>query len=187
MEFQLGWFLDPLWWGRYPHSMRELLGSRLPTIKATDRKIFRAAIPDFVGLNYYSSLLVSSTLDQDLPDHENHDGGYWSDLRVAFHDNATWRKNDMGWSVVPDGLREMLHWISDRYHHPAIYITENGSAEAEPDLQTAVHDEGRRSYLESHLRACAQAIHEGVVLKGYFAWSIMDNFGKFRGFVNGEK
>jgi beta-glucosidase/6-phospho-beta-glucosidase/beta-galactosidase len=85
----------------------------------------------------------------------------------------------MGWNVVPDGLREMLMWIMNRYNttsNPLIYVTENGSAEHEPDLETATHDKKRRAFYEGHLKACAEAIRAGVNLAGFFAWSFMDNF-----------
>ena len=84
----------------------------------------------------------------------------------------------MGWNVVPDGLREMLRWISERYQNPLVYITENGSAEPEvEDAPSVLRDEARRLFLETHIGACAEAIHQhGVNLAGYFAWSFMDNF-----------
>jgi hypothetical protein len=82
----------------------------------------------------------------------------------------------MGWNVVSDGLREMLIWIAERYNNPLILITENGTAEPEPDLTTAQHDEERRSYFENHLRSVALAIRSGVRVAGYFAWTLMDNF-----------
>ena len=91
-------------------------------------------------------------------------------------DDPTWKYNDMGWNVVPDGLRQMLLWIADRYNNPVVMITENGTAEPEPDVLTAQHDEQRRNYLEQHLRSVAQAIQSGVRVTGYFAWSLMDNF-----------
>ena len=84
----------------------------------------------------------------------------------------------MGWNVVPDGLREMLLWISERYNNPLIYITENGSAEPElEDSQSVLRDETRQSFLETHIGACADAINQHQVnLAGYFAWSFLDNF-----------
>ena len=84
----------------------------------------------------------------------------------------------MGWNVVPDGLREMLRWISERYNNPLIYITENGSAELEvEDSQSILRDETRRSFLERHIGACADAINQHRInLAGYFAWSFLDNF-----------
>lgn len=91
-------------------------------------------------------------------------------------DDPRWEHNDMGWNIVPDGLRKMLLWVSRRYHNPLVYITENGSAEAEPNLETARHDEKRRSFFESHLFASALAIQSGSNCRGYFAWSLLDNF-----------
>jgi len=82
----------------------------------------------------------------------------------------------MGWNVVSDGMREMLLWIAKRYNNPLVFVTENGTAESEPDLETAQHDEKRRSYFENHLRSVSQAIQSGVNVVGYFAWSLMDNF-----------
>jgi Glycosyl hydrolase family 1 len=82
----------------------------------------------------------------------------------------------MGWSIVPDGLREMLLWVAKTYNNPLIYITENGSAEPEPDKAAALKDYNRRSFFEGHLHACAEAIRGGSNLAGYFAWSLMDNF-----------
>lgn len=95
---------------------------------------------------------------------------------VDFSDDPIWTQNKMGWNVVPDGLREMLLWISKRYDDPLIYITENGAAFEEVDLAAARDDEQRRGFFEGHLRAGAQAIDAGVRLGGYFAWSLMDNF-----------
>jgi len=77
---------------------------------------------------------------------------------------------------VPDGLGRMLLWIQQRYNDPVIYITENGSAEREPSLSVAKNDTKRRDYFEGHLIECAKAMSSGVKLKGYFAWSFMDNF-----------
>lgn len=82
----------------------------------------------------------------------------------------------MGWNVVPDGLREMLLWISERYNQPLLFVTENGSAEDEPDLESAVNDNRRKDFLEGHLKAVAEAVQADVKIAGYFAWSLMDNF-----------
>jgi beta-glucosidase/6-phospho-beta-glucosidase/beta-galactosidase len=172
MLFQFGWFVDPLFFGDYPKVMRERLGDRLPSVSHSERQLFMEASADFLGLNYYSAFLAST------PELEADYIGYWADINVKFTDRLAWRKNAMGWNVVPDGLREMLLWVSNRYNNPRILITENGSAEYEPDLKAALDDEERRDFLEHHLHACSQAIDEGVNLGGYFAWSLLDNFGK---------
>lgn len=168
--FQFGWITDPLFLGDYPHQMRERLGSRLPEFSEADRQLVLGSA-DFIGLNYYSSLQASTPSEK--PSWE----GYWADMEITFSSDPAWEKNDMGWDVVPDGIREMLLFISNRYNHPPIFVTENGTAEPEDDAATAIADEKRREFYEGHLRACAQAMENGNVnLLGYFAWSLMDNF-----------
>lgn len=169
MIFQLGWFADPIWLGDYPDEMKERLGRRLPRFTLEERRLLHGS-SDFFGLNHYSSLLAAEPTEQ--PNYE----GYWADMFVDFSSRDEWLQNDMGWSVVPEGCRDLLIWISQRYKDPIIIMTENGSAVNEPDLETAVHDEARRHYFETYLAACAHAIAEGVDLRGYFAWSLMDNF-----------
>ena len=169
MVFQLAWFADPIFKGDYPMEMRERLGRRLPYFTDEEKKQLMGST-DFLGLNHYSSLLASEPAE--IPTY----GGYWADIFVDFSARDEWRRNDMGWAIVPDGCREMLKWIAHRYHNPVLYMTENGSAEPEPFLELALHDEERRNYLRDYIRACAQAMNVGVNLRGYFAWSLMDNF-----------
>jgi beta-galactosidase len=174
MLFQWGWFVHPLVHGDYPSVMREILGSRLPEFTAEERELVQNAF-DFLGLNYYSSLVASPT---EIPPTY---AGYWADIHVNLASDPQWTQNDMGWNVVPSGLRDMLRWISAVYNQPVVYVTENGSAEPEPDLETAKLDAKRQDYFEQHLAACALALmsNDGgrkVNLKGYFVWSLMDNF-----------
>lgn len=169
MIFQLAWFADPVFKGDYPKVMRQRLGDRLPQFTKEDKEELMGSA-DFIGLNHYSSLLAHEPAE--IPQY----GGYWADIFVDFSAKDDWRQNDMGWSIVPDGCREMLKWIAARYDDPIIFMTENGSAEPEPFLELALHDDARRDYLEGYIRACAEAMEEGVRLHGYFAWSLMDNF-----------
>lgn len=169
MLFQFGWFTDPLLLGDYPPIMRQLLGDRLPSF-TEDNRAELVNSTDFIGLNYYSSFLASK------PAFKTADNSYWADMYVDFSGDAKWTTNDMGWYVVPDGLREMLLWISKRYRNPLLFITENGTAEKDDNLELVKQDERRRVFFESHLRACYDAIVQGVSLGGYFAWSLMDNF-----------
>ena len=169
MIFQFAWFADPFLFGDYPLEMRELVGDRLPKFTEKQKKELVGST-DFLGLNHYSTLYAS--IPEDKPTY----GGYWADMNVEFSSDPSWRKNFMGWSTNPDGCREILVWLSKRYVGVPIFMTENGSADDEPDLSTALRDETRRQYFEGYLRACAQAIELGVPLGGYFAWSLMDNF-----------
>jgi beta-galactosidase len=169
MLFQFCWFLDPVVTGDYPAVMRERLGDRLPRFtKEQSRRLLGSC--DFLGINTYSSALATT------PENKPTWGGYWADMYVTTSADPSWGKNFMGWPVVPDATRELLLWISRRYSYPLLFITENGTAEEENDLQAAQHDVGRRIFFEGHLRACRRAIREGARLGGYFAWSLMDNF-----------
>jgi beta-galactosidase len=169
MVFQFAWLSDPFFFGDYPREMRERLGGRLPHFTDDERNELIGSV-DFLGLNHYSTLYAAAPKDPPTF------GGYWADMFVQFSSDPSWRKNYMGWSTNPDGCRELLLWISNRYKDVTIFMTENGTSEDEPDLATALRDEGRREYFEGYLRACREAIDLGVNLAGYFAWSLMDNF-----------
>lgn len=169
MIFQFSWFSDPFFIGDYPPEMRERLGDRLPHFTDVERKELIGST-DFLGLNHYSSLYAA------VPKNSLNLDGYWADMFVEFSSEPSWRKNFMGWSTNPDGCRELLLWISNRYKGVTIFMTENGTSEDEPDFATALLDDGRRQYFEGYLRACREAINLGVNLGGYFAWSLMDNF-----------
>uniref|UniRef100_A0A7S4RGS9 beta-glucosidase n=1 Tax=Ditylum brightwellii TaxID=49249 RepID=A0A7S4RGS9_9STRA len=172
MEFQLGWFSDPIWKGDYPLSMRQRLGDRLPYFTDEEREGLLGS-SDFLGLNHYSSMVVSQ------PTEPKTFGGYWgNDMFVNIHDNPNWKTNCMGWNIAPEGMKDMLLWIDQRYNQNiTIYITENGSCEDEPNVETARHDIKRQTYLEAYIQSVAEAIVEGgVKVGGYFAWSFMDNF-----------
>jgi beta-galactosidase len=168
MVFQLAWFADPIWKGDYPKEMKDRLGDRLPQFTTEEKNDIKGS-SDFFGLNHYSSLMAAEPKEQ--PTYS----GYWADMFVDFSAKDIWERNQMGWSVVPDGCRELLLWISKRYDHPTIYMTENGSAKDEPDLQTALHDYERLNYFKLYITACAEAMDAGTDLRGYFAWSFMDN------------
>ena len=82
----------------------------------------------------------------------------------------------MGWEIYPDGLRELLIDINSEYALPPIYITENGMACADVVQDGSVHDQQRIDYVRMHLASVAKAREAGVDVRGYFYWSLMDNF-----------
>mmetsp|Transcript_23241 Transcript_23241/g.49140 ORF Transcript_23241/g.49140 Transcript_23241/m.49140 type:complete len:549 (-) Transcript_23241:136-1782(-) len=169
MIFQYAWLTDPLVFGEYPIEMRIRLGDRLPQFTDAQRQEIIGSL-NFMGLNHYSTLYASAKKEKPIY------GGYWTDMDVDFSSDPSWPKNFMGWSINPDGCRELLHWISRRYPSIPIVITENGTSEDDHNLEGAKHDEGRRQFFEGYIRACGEAIDMGVQLEGYFAWSFMDNF-----------
>ena len=90
----------------------------------------------------------------------------------------------MGWEVYPQGLAETLLWLKDRYGNPPLYITENGAAfDDPPPVDGEVSDPDRVEYFKAHLRSALEAIAQGVDLRGYFAWSLLDNFEWAHGYA----
>ncbi len=161
------WFLDPISGRRYPQDVVEALSAREGILLDFDRPGDQDAIAaplDFVGINYYTRGIVRS---DEIPERKN------EPRTVLPNPNPT----DMGWEVYPEGLYQLLIRLKKDYQFPAYYITENGAAY--PDTigpEGRVDDPRRVSYLREHFSAAAQAIGEGVPLKGYFVWSLTDNF-----------
>ncbi len=155
------WFLDPIFRGRYPTDMAEEWESIMPTVHDGDLETISAPI-DFLGVNNYTSPLVAA----------DDNGGRSQIVRRQGVEHT-----DMGWEIVPDGLHDLLVRVHRDYGPAAIYITENGAAF--PDVRGhdgSVADPERQGYLESYMDAAARAVAEGVPLRGYFAWSLLDNF-----------
>jgi beta-galactosidase len=182
LEFYLGWFADPIYFGDYPSVMRERLGNRLPKFSKEDKKILLNST-DFFGLNHYTTLYASHA--DSLNEIENNvygNGGISEDQYVNLTADEEWEKTLMGWSIVPWGCKKLLKWIDKRYNHPIIYITENGCALDDEIIEGKIDDSKRIEFIESYISACHDAITAGVNLKGYFLWSFMDNFEWALGF-----
>ena len=172
LEFYLGWFADPLYHGDYPISMRARLGDRLPTFSDEDRARIRGSA-DFFGLNHYTTHLVADGEGESDP---ASNAGIVEDQGLRLLVDPAWPLSAMGWPVVPDGLRSLLLWIDARYDRPPVVITENGCASHDAVVDGAVDDAFRIDYVRGYLGACHEAIEAGVDLRGYFLWSLLDNF-----------
>ncbi|KAM6598093.1 hypothetical protein CsatA_008617 [Cannabis sativa] len=178
LDFMFGWFMDPLTKGEYPHSMRKLVGKRLPKFTKEEAKVVKGSF-DFVGLNYYTANYAAST---HLP--KNSLPSYTTDSRA----NLTTERNGVPigpkaaspWlSVYPVGIYNILQYTKKNYNNPLIYITENGIDEfnnPKLSLEEALNDKQRVDYYFKHLSYLKKAIKDGVKVKGYFAWSLLDNF-----------
>lgn len=175
LEFYLGWFADPIYLGDYPASMRERVGSRLPEFSAGERALVHGS-SDFFGLNQYTSAMVAHSTDHTSAPAPFANAGIIEDQDIAFSHHPEWQTTTMGWAVHPEGCFELLRWIDERYQHPDIVITENGCASADRLENGIVDDEPRIQYLRGYIDACWRAIESGVKLKGYFVWSLLDNF-----------
>ncbi|MEP6484956.1 MAG: GH1 family beta-glucosidase [Rudaea sp.] len=168
------WFIDPPLRGKYPDGvlapdrMNELLG-----IRDGDETLMRAPL-DFVGLNYYSPWIV-----RDDPAGNGIPG---------LNTNADWaagpdEKTDNGWDIDPPGFYDILKAMSAHIGRVPIEITENGAAyNTRPDASGHVHDAKRIVWLRKHLRELARAIRDGVPVRAYHCWSLLDNFEWGEGF-----
>src|SRR5262245_7497125 len=156
------WWLDPLYGRGYPADMIDEYGIE-PPVHPGDLEVIAAPMDHF-GLNYYFRQVVTDDPEGPAP-------------HARMVSVPDWTFTAMGWEVHADGLEHLLVRLHDEYDVPRIYITENGSAwpdEIEPDGN--VEDKDRISYLEQHLAACSRAANKGVDVRGYFAWSLLDNF-----------
>ncbi len=181
LEFYLGWFADPIFLGDYPESMKRNVGQRLPSFNSDEKRLIKGAA-DFFALNHYTTFYAAQGRSADAADNPYANGGFYADQWVDLTSDPAWEKTTMGWNVVPWGLRKLLHWIDDRYGHPEIYITENGCSFEDRLEAGVVHDPRRIEYLRQYIEQCHQAIAEGVKLKSYFVWSLLDNFEWALGF-----
>lgn len=156
------WFLDPIFHGRYPEDMVEHYGENGPDIQPGDME--RIATPvDFLGVNYYNRMVV------------RHDPAS-SPVQAALVQPTGRTYTAMGSEVYPEGLYQILTRVRDDYSPGAIYITENGAAYEDAVVDGNVPDQPRQQYIHEHLLQVHRAIEEGVPLRGYFIWSLLDNF-----------
>ena len=156
------WYWDPPLRGSYPADILERLGPMAPKIEAGDLQLISPPI-DFFGHNSYSRAVV-----RDDPS---------SMLMGATAVPQTDRpRTEMDWEIYPDHLYDALVRITRDYGAPDIYITENGAAFTDEVVNGAVDDPQRVDYLRTHLTAAHRAIADGAKLRGYFCWSLLDNF-----------
>jgi beta-glucosidase len=157
-------YLDPVFRGSYPDEMREIFGKAWPEFPTSDLALIREPI-DFLGINYYFRGVTKNDPTA-------------KPLRVANVKQPQHIYTETGWEVYAPALTRVLLWLRERYGDIPLYITENGAAFYDPPspIDGRVEDPLRVSYYRDHLRAALDAIRQGVDLRGYFAWSLLDNF-----------
>ena len=175
LEFFLAWFADPVYKGDYPQSMKDRLQDRLPTFTDSEKSMIIDS-SDFFGLNHYTTMFAAQAKGNLKEGSVYGNGGISEDQDVDLSQDPDWPLTSMSWAVVPWGCQKLLEWISNRYDHPPIYITENGCAYDDIVEHGEVNDQRRVDFYQGYLSACLEAMEHGVNLKGYFAWSFMDNF-----------
>ena len=158
-------FLDPIFKGHYPLELMDWLGPVGPQPQPGDMQVIHQPI-DFLGVNHYMSFSTRFGLGS---------GPLKAD--TEFITQPMWSRTEVGWGINPAGLTQVLLKVRDEYGNPPVYITENGAAAHDvPDETGYVQDRERVAYLRRHLIAAHDALEAGANLKGYYVWSLMDNF-----------
>ena len=164
-----GMFLEPMLLGRYPADLAPLIED---DVEPGDLATIRQPL-DFYGVNYYNPIKIAAAGD-DAP------------MPFEARELVGYPTTDLGWPVVPDALREWLIMFRARYRAalPPIMITESGcSYNVGPDVDGVVDDQPRIDYHDAHLQAVAAAVSIGVDVRGYYAWSLVDNFEWAEGYT----
>ncbi|KAL5351480.1 hypothetical protein V496_09244 [Pseudogymnoascus sp. VKM F-4515 (FW-2607)] len=177
IEFSISWFADPIYFGTYPESMRKQLGDRLPTFTPEEAALVKGS-NDFYGMNHYTANYIKHKTTPAADD------DFLGNLETLFEskngENIGPETQSFWLRPNPPGFRNLLVWLSKRYGNPKIYVTENGTSlkgENDLPLEGILDDEFRAEYFRSYIAALAQAVDEdGVDVRAYMAWSLMDNF-----------
>lgn len=148
--------MDPIFRGTYPADAFEHVGADAPAIEDGDLERIRQPL-DFLGINFYTRSLFTAE---------------GNTVKGPGKRGFT----DMGWEIVPEVFAQHLVRLAREYSPPPMYITENGMANADRVVDGRVPDIERIGYLSSHLQALATAMSLGADVRGYFYWSLLDNF-----------
>lgn len=165
-QFNNGAFFGPIFDGAYDAELVGAIGEKLK-IEEGDLAVINQPL-DWWGFNYYCPLGVKHNAEKDAV--------FPAGIDVPITNSDV--RTDIGWEIMAEGMSHLLHQVYERYENlPPCYITENGACyNNEPDALGVVDDQLRLDYIESHLGDLADAMDAGIPVKGYFAWSLMDNF-----------
>ena len=159
------WYMKPIMDGKYPDIINQLPSDHLPDIHPGDMELISQPI-DYLGINFYTRQIYKA-----------HPTDIYEPIA------PTGPLTDMGWEVYPQSFTDLLVSLNKTYTLPPIYITENGAAMPDTYNNGEVNDLDRLNYYNDHLNAVHNAIEQGVVIHGYFAWSLMDNFEWAEGYL----
>jgi len=164
-------FLDPIYNGTYPQALFDYIGPHQPKVQTGDAELIHNSV-DFLGLNYYNTDYVAFDLFGGL-----------NKARLIPYSAPGLGRTQMNWGINPDGLKQEVLHVKEKYGNPKLYLNENGCAMPdEPDENGFVADWNRINFLRAHIQSLHKALEEGANVHGYFVWSIFDNFEWERGY-----
>ena len=200
LNFSFGWYAHPIFIdGKYPPVMRSKIDakssaqgfneSRLPQFTDKESSMILGS-SDFLGINFYTANVV-------YPEMSNiSDIGFYADQDIGSYQDESWFGSGSSWlKVTPWGIRRALNWVSEKFSNPDIYITENGFSDKLgnlDDLQRLVLHHcyfhvlfslNRIYYYKHYINQVLKTVGDGVRVKGYYAWSLMDNFEWAQGYT----
>jgi beta-glucosidase len=167
-------FLNPLFGRDWPSALLDQMGARKIDRKAGDLEITSQPL-DFIGLNYYTRSIAKAPSTP-----EDAKRGYAFVPPDAT--DTTKQLTDIGWEIYPEGLKRVVNNLTNNWPLPPIWITENGAADNTPLIGGSCNDDMRCSYLTQHFEKMSELIEEGADIRGYYAWSLLDNFEWAQGY-----
>ncbi|XP_066348376.1 beta-glucosidase 16-like isoform X1 [Miscanthus floridulus] len=185
LSFQAPWFLDPLFFGDYPHQMRQILGPNLPKFTEGEKQLLKNQI-DFIGINHYETLYIKDCI-YSLCDLDTYAGDALVTESAERNGILIGKPTPVANTyVVPSSMEKLVMYFNQRYQSIPLYITENGYAQIGNSSTTAeelINDTERSSYIRDYLTYLSYAIRKGADVRGYFVWSLMDNFEWLSGYT----
>lgn len=191
-QYSTAWYYDPVLLGKYPEYVVEQLAKRgwTPEWTAEELEILAEAAGqnDFIGLNYYQPQRVMKNKEQEdetpknreqltgAPGNASFDGVYKT-VKMADKVYTKW-----GWEISAEGFLDGLRMLKAAYGDVKMYITENGLGDEDPIIEDEIVDVSRIKYIEEHLKVVKKGIAEGINLKGYYAWSVIDLLSWLNGY-----
>ncbi|KAI4323366.1 hypothetical protein L6164_022979 [Bauhinia variegata] len=173
LAFTLGWFMEPLVSGSYPDVMVKYVGERLPRFSQEESNMVKNSF-DFFGFNYYSTAYAAHVECQS--ENKTYLTDQCAEVKYERNGIPIGPKAASDWIYVyPQGIEELLLYMKNKYNNPVIYITENGFDDFDNGKKSML-DKERIDYHIQHLSHLQRALLNGVNVKGYFAWSLLDNF-----------
>ncbi|KAL7163769.1 hypothetical protein ACSBR2_039817 [Camellia fascicularis] len=188
-DFQLGWFIEPLTFGNYPSSMISRVGSRLPRFTKTESALLKGSL-DFVGINHYTTFYARNNKSNIIGFLLNDSTADSGAITLPFKDLQPIgdRAHSIWLYIVPHGIRSLMNYIKEKYGNPPVIITENGMDDSNnpfTSIKDALKDEKRIKYHNDYLSNLLASVKEdGCNVKGYFVWSLLDNWEWAAGYTS---